>query len=58
MTEAPTGRHTLARWTTIVLMTVLATLGVPAILSALRPQRTRDEGRVVLVVGQDLRRIG
>jgi hypothetical protein len=51
-------RQSLTRWIAVMMMSVLAMLGVPAILSALRPKRTRDEGRVVLVVGQDLRRIG
>ena len=51
-------RRSIVRTAAVVLMMVLALLGVPAMMSVLRPQRPRDEGRVVLVVGQDLRRIG
>jgi hypothetical protein len=58
MRVVATGRQAVARWIAVAFMMILALLGVPAIMSVLRPQRTRDDGRVVLIVGQDLRRIG
>ena len=50
-------RLAIARSVAVVGLAVLALVGVPAIMSVRRPERSRDEGSVVLVVGQDLRRI-
>lgn len=48
----------LTRWLMVCVLVVLSMLGVPAVLSSARPNRERDDTAAVLVVGEDLARLG
>lgn len=48
----------LVRWAMVLMLLTLSMLGVPAVLSAARPNRERDDRAAVLVVGEDLARLG
>lgn len=57
MVDVRTAGRSVRTWLVVGLLVLLSAMGVPAILSFARPDRERDDTRIVLVVGRDVARL-